>query len=159
MASRHDSATIINTPGAENLLGMGDMLFLPSGKAEPYRVHGAFVSEEEATRVVDFWRAKAVTIAAPPPLATEVKLSEIEEEPEAADDFMDDELIPEAARLVVMHNQGSTSLLQRRLKVGYSRAGRLMDQLESLGVVGPFNGSKAREILVDQHWLQQKGFE
>jgi S-DNA-T family DNA segregation ATPase FtsK/SpoIIIE len=72
---------------------------------------------------------------------------------------MDDELIPEAARLVVMHNQGSTSLLQRRLKVGYSRAGRLMDQLEQLGVVGPFNGSKARDILVDQNWLKQKGFE
>jgi S-DNA-T family DNA segregation ATPase FtsK/SpoIIIE len=138
---------------------MGDMLFLPAGKADPYRVHGAFVSEEEATRVVDFWRAKAAALAAPPPLATEVKLSEIEEDPEAADDFMDDELIPEAARLVVMHNQGSTSLLQRRLKVGYSRAGRLMDQLEQLGVVGPFNGSKARDILVDQNWLKQKGFE
>jgi S-DNA-T family DNA segregation ATPase FtsK/SpoIIIE len=159
VASKVDSRTVLDMNGAENLLGMGDMLFLPAGKADPYRVHGAFVSEEEATRVVDFWRAKAAALAAPPPLATEVKLSEIEEEPEAADDFMDDELIPEAARLVVMHNQGSTSLLQRRLKVGYSRAGRLMDQLEQLGVVGPFNGSKARDILVDQNWLKQKGFE
>jgi S-DNA-T family DNA segregation ATPase FtsK/SpoIIIE len=159
VASKVDSRTVLDMNGAENLLGMGDMLFLPAGKADPYRVHGAFVSEEEATRVVDFWRAKAAALAAPPPLATEVKLSEIEEDPEAADDFMDDELIPEAARLVVMHNQGSTSLLQRRLKVGYSRAGRLMDQLEQLGVVGPFNGSKARDILVDQNWLKQKGFE
>ncbi len=159
VASKVDSRTVLDMNGAENLLGMGDMLFLPAGKADPYRVHGAFVSEEEAVRVVDFWRAKAAVSAMPPPLATEVVLPELDSDAEAADGFMDDELIPEAAKLVVMHNQGSTSLLQRRLKVGYSRAGRLMDQLEQLGVVGPFNGSKAREILVDQHWLQQKGFE
>jgi S-DNA-T family DNA segregation ATPase FtsK/SpoIIIE len=160
VASKVDSRTVLDMNGAENLLGMGDMLFLPAGKAEPYRVHGAYVSEEEAVRVVDFWRAKATVAAvAPPPLATEVVLPESDDEVEGGDDFMDDELIPEAAKLVVMHNQGSTSLLQRRLKVGYSRAGRLMDQLEQLGVVGPFNGSKARDVLVDQHWLQQKGFE
>jgi S-DNA-T family DNA segregation ATPase FtsK/SpoIIIE len=160
VASKVDSRTVLDMNGAENLLGMGDMLFLPAGKAEPYRVHGAYVSEEEAVRVVDFWRAKA-TVAAPvpPPLATEVVLPEGDDGADGGDDFMDDELIPEAAKLVVMHNQGSTSLLQRRLKVGYSRAGRLMDQLEQLGVVGPFNGSKARDVLVDQHWLQQKGFE
>ena len=161
VASKVDSRTVMDMNGAENLLGMGDMLFLPSGKADPYRVHGAFVSEEEATRVVDFWRAKAAAAAAPaaPPLATDVNLAEEEDEGGEGDDFMDDELIPEAARLVVLHHQGSTSLLQRRLKVGYSRAGRLMDQLEQLGVVGPFNGSKARDVLVDQNWLQQKGFE
>jgi S-DNA-T family DNA segregation ATPase FtsK/SpoIIIE len=161
VASKVDSRTVLDMNGAENLLGMGDMLFLPSGKADPYRVHGAFVTEEEATRVVDFWRAKAAAAAAPaaPPLATDVNLAEEEEEGADGDEFMDDELVPEAARLVVMHHQGSTSLLQRRLKVGYSRAGRLMDQLEQLGVVGPFNGSKARDVLVDQNWLQQKGFE
>lgn len=163
VASKVDSRTVMDMNGAENLLGMGDMLFLPAGKAEPYRVHGAFVSEEEATRVVDFWRAKAQAATLPaPPLATEVNIPDGDDEEidgEGGDGFMDDELIPEAARLVVMHNQGSTSLLQRRLKVGYSRAGRLMDQLEQLGVVGPFNGSKARDVLVDQHWLQQKGFE
>jgi S-DNA-T family DNA segregation ATPase FtsK/SpoIIIE len=159
VASKVDSRTVIDMNGAENLLGMGDMLFLPAGKPEPFRVHGAFVSEEEATRVVEFWRAKAAVLVAPAPLATEVNVPEGDDDTEAPDDFMDDELIPEAAKLVVMHNQGSTSLLQRRLKVGYSRAGRLMDQLEQLGVVGPFNGSKARDVLVDQHWLQQKGFE
>ncbi len=159
VASKVDSRTVIDMNGAENLLGMGDMLFLPSGKPEPFRVHGAFVSEEEVTRVVDFWRSKAAVLTAPAPLATEVNVAEGDDYGEATDDFMDDELIPDAAKLVVMHNQGSTSLLQRRLKVGYSRAGRLMDQLEQLGVVGPFNGSKARDVLVDQHWLQQKGFE
>ena len=160
VASKVDSRTVLDMNGAENLLGMGDMLFLPSGKADPYRVHGAFVSEEEATRVVEFWRAKAVAVAPPsPPLATDVSVVDEDEDAAEGDDFMDDELVPEAARLVVMHHQGSTSLLQRRLKVGYSRAGRLMDQLEQLGVVGPFNGSKARDVLVDQNWLQQKGFE
>jgi S-DNA-T family DNA segregation ATPase FtsK/SpoIIIE len=160
VASKTDSRTVIDMNGAENLLGLGDMLFLPAGKAEPYRIHGCFVSEEETQRVVDFWRHKAqAQQVEPPPLATDVNIPEGDDEEGAEDGFMDDELIPEAARLVVMHNQGSTSLLQRRLKVGYSRAGRLMDQLEQLGVVGPFNGSKARDVLVDQHWLQQRGFE
>lgn len=157
--SKVDSRTVLDMNGAESLLGLGDMLFLPAGRPDALRVHGAYISEEESQRVVDFWRAKAaVSTAPPPPLATEAKLPESDEE-EGEDGFMDDELVPEAARLVVMHAQGSTSLLQRRLKVGYSRAGRLMDQLEQLGVVGPFNGSKARDVLVDQHWLQQKGFE
>jgi len=160
VASKTDSRTVLDMNGAENLLGMGDMLFLPMGKADAHRVHGCFVSEEETTRVVDFWRAKAAaSVAAPPPLATEVNIPEGDEDELAEDGFMADELIPQAACLVVMHNQGSTSLLQRRLQVGYSRAGRLMDQLEQLGVVGPFNGSKARDILVDQQWLQQKGFQ
>jgi S-DNA-T family DNA segregation ATPase FtsK/SpoIIIE len=161
VASKTDSRTVLDRNGAENLLGMGDMLYLPVGKSDPVRVHGGFVSEDETTRVVDFWRAKAAAVTAPPPppLATDVTAPLDDEEEGEADDFMNDELIPEAARLVVMHKQGSTSLLQRRLQVGYSRAGRLMDQLEQLGVVGPFNGSKARDVLVDQHWLQQKGFE
>jgi S-DNA-T family DNA segregation ATPase FtsK/SpoIIIE len=160
VASKTDSRTVLDMNGAENLLGHGDMLFTPAGKPEPYRIHGAYVSEEESARVVDFWKAKAAP-GAPPPLATEVVISDSDDEDEGGpgDDPFDDELIQEAARLVVMHHQGSTSLLQRRLKVGYSRAGRLMDQLEQLGVVGPFQGSKAREVLVDQHWLQQRGFE
>ena len=158
VASKVDSRTVLDMNGAENLLGMGDMLFLPAGRAEPHRVHGAFVSEEEATRVVEFWRAKAAAVAGPlpPPLATDVNVGGENDEEEGEDDFMDDELIPEAARLVVMHNQGSTSLLQRRLKVGYSRAGRLMDQLEQLGVVGPFQGSKARDVLVDERWVEDR---
>ena len=161
VATKTDSRTVLDMNGAENLLGMGDMLFLPMGKADAHRVHGCFVSEEETVRVVDFWRAKAAAVAAPvaPPLATPVNIPEGDDDEAGEDGFMDDELVPQAACLVVMHNQGSTSLLQRRLKVGYSRAGRLMDQLEELGVVGPFNGSKARDVLVDQHWLQQKGFE
>jgi S-DNA-T family DNA segregation ATPase FtsK/SpoIIIE len=159
VASKTDSRTVLDMNGAENLLGHGDMLFTPAGKPEPYRVHGAYVSEEESAHVVEFWKAKAQpeTVA---PLAIEPVLPEGDDEAEDGEgDPFDDELIREAARLVVSHQQGSTSLLQRRLKVGYSRAGRLMDQLEQLGVVGPFQGSKAREVLVDLRWLQDRGFE
>ncbi len=158
VASKTDSRTVLDMNGAENLLGHGDMLFTPAGKPEPYRVHGAYVSEEETARVVEFWRAKA-NPAAVAPLAVEPAMIEAEEEAEGGEEGFDDELLKEAARLVVSHQQGSTSLLQRRLKVGYSRAGRLMDQLESLGVVGPFQGSKARDVLVDDHWLEDRGFE
>ncbi len=157
VASKTDSRTVLDMNGAENLLGHGDMLFTPAGKPEPYRVHGAYVSEEESTRVVEFWKAEAGAAAAPAPLATSPQI--VEQDEEAALDEEggdDDELIREAARLVVTHQQGSTSLLQRRLKVGYSRAGRLMDQLEQLGVVGPFQGSKARDVLVDERWLEDR---
>jgi len=160
VASKTDSRTVLDMNGAENLLGHGDMLFTPAGKPEPYRIHGAFVSEEESARVVEFWKAKA-TPGAPPPLATEPAVMDADEEGNGGEDgdSVNDELIREAARLVVNHQQGSTSLLQRRLKVGYSRAGRLMDQLEELGVVGPFQGSKARDVLVALHWLEDRGFE
>jgi len=158
VASKTDSRTVLDMNGAENLLGHGDMLFTPAGKPEPYRIHGAYVSEEETARVVDFWKAK-VAPGAPPPLATEPSLADQDDDEATGEDGDEDDLINEAARLVVAHQQGSTSLLQRRLKVGYSRAGRLMDQLENLGVVGPFQGSKARDVLVDEHWLEERGRE
>jgi S-DNA-T family DNA segregation ATPase FtsK/SpoIIIE len=158
VASKTDSRTVLDMNGAENLLGHGDMLFTPAGKPEPYRIHGAYVSEEETARVVEFWKAKASPGAAPP-LATEPTMVDQEDEEEGGEADFDDALIHEAARLVVTHQQGSTSLLQRRLKVGYSRAGRLMDQLENLGVVGPFQGSKARDVLVDERWLEERGLE
>jgi S-DNA-T family DNA segregation ATPase FtsK/SpoIIIE len=163
VASKVDSRTILDMNGAEALLGHGDMLFLPAGKPEPYRVHGAYVSEEETARVVEFWRARvpAGSTAFVPPLATEPNLTEGDDDADDGEEVnpYDDELIRKAAQLVVTHQQGSTSLLQRRLKVGYSRAGRLMDQLENLGVVGPFQGSKARDVLVDEHWLEERGRE
>ena len=159
VASKTDSRTVLDMNGAENLLGHGDMLFTPAGKPEPHRIHGAYVSEDEAARVVEFWKTKAAATAFAPPLATDARVVDQEEEEGGPDDDYDDDLIKEAARLVVSHQQGSTSLLQRRLKVGYSRAGRLMDQLESLGVVGPFQGSKARDVLVDERWLAERGLE
>jgi DNA segregation ATPase FtsK/SpoIIIE, S-DNA-T family len=162
VASKTDSRTVLDQNGAENLLGHGDMLFMPSGKPEPYRIHGAYVSEEETARVVEFWKAKASAVPSfVPPLATDATLAETDDEEGGGDgeDDFDDELLQQAAKLVISHQQGSTSLLQRRLKVGYSRAGRLMDQLESMGVVGPFQGSKAREVLVNEHWLEDRGMD
>jgi S-DNA-T family DNA segregation ATPase FtsK/SpoIIIE len=158
VASKTDSRTVLDMNGAENLLGHGDMLFTPAGRPEPIRVHGAYVSEEETARVVDFWRAKAAPLAGAEqvaPLAISPEQVEADEE-EAESDDDQDTLIHEAAKLVIAHQQGSTSLLQRRLKVGYSRAGRLMDQLEQIGVVGPFQGSKARDVLVDERWLEER---
>jgi S-DNA-T family DNA segregation ATPase FtsK/SpoIIIE len=153
VASKTDSRTVLDANGAENLLGNGDMLFMPAGRPEPYRIHGAYVSEEETARVVEFWKAKAVS-GTRTPLATDMAAMETGDQEDDESASFDDDLIREAARLVVSHQQGSTSLLQRRLKVGYSRAGRLMDQLEQLGVVGPFQGSKARDVLVDERWLE-----
>ena len=161
VATKTDSRTVLDMNGAENLLGMGDMLFLPMGKADA-------APRARLLRLRGGDRRASSTSGAPRPPRCRAAAAAARHRGEHArgrrgrggqDDFMDDALVPQAACLVVMHNQGSTSLLQRRLKVGYSRAGRLMDQLEQLGVVGPFNGSKARDVLVDQNWLQQKGFE
>ena len=149
VSSKTDSRTILDMNGAECLLGMGDMLYLPAGRAEPLRVHAPFVSDGEMGKVADFWRENA------PQAAAAGGLEEAIERTQESDDEDDDELVGEAVRLVVLHEQGSTSLLQRRLKVGYSRASRLMDRLESLGVVGPFMGSKARDVLVDESYLEE----
>ena len=146
--------------GAENLLGNVTCVHA-RGRPEPYRIHAATCPRVDA-RIVAFWRAKSKPVLlapghvpTPPPLATRPDMSEAEEEDDVADS-VDDTLLQEAARLVVNHQQGSTSLLQRRLKVGYSRAGRLMDQLEQIGVVGPFQGSKARDVLVDKRWIEDR---
>ena len=141
VASKTDSRTILDLNGAERLLGMGDMLFLPSGQGEPIRVHGAFISGEETERLVEAlkesqYEAEEVAVFSEQP--------DINAVADARDDLFDD-----AVRLVAEHRQASTSFLQRRLKVGYSRAGRLMDELEAAGIVGPIVGAKPREILIE----------
>ena len=142
VASKTDSRTILDLNGAERLLGMGDMLFLPSGQGEPLRVHGAFISGEETERLVaalkeSQYEAEEVAVFSEQP--------DINATADARDDLFDD-----AVRLVCEHQQASTSFLQRRLKVGYSRAARLMDELEAAGIVGPIVGAKPREILVER---------
>ncbi|MBD3221765.1 cell division protein FtsK [bacterium] len=137
---KNDSRTILDQNGAEQLLGKGDMLYLMPGRAQPIRVHGAFVDVPECEAVADHWRQYTGT-------TDEVRL-------DAGGDgglgvhTGEDDLFEEAVRVVVTHESGSTSLLQRRLRIGYTRAGRLMDMMEEAGIVGPFTGSKARDVLV-----------
>jgi S-DNA-T family DNA segregation ATPase FtsK/SpoIIIE len=145
VASKIDSRTILDMNGAEQLLGNGDMLYLSGGTPKPVRLQSAFISAEEADAVVDHIAAQE-GYAMPFALPSIVEKKRNESEGETGDR---DELFEEAARLIVRHQQGSVSLLQRRLKVGYSRAARLVDELESAGVVGPFDGSKARDVLIE----------
>jgi S-DNA-T family DNA segregation ATPase FtsK/SpoIIIE len=145
VASKTDSRTILDMNGAEQLLGNGDMLYLASGSPKPVRLQNAFISADEVDAVVDH-------ISAQPGFPRPFMLPSIVEKKkngEGGTEGERDELFEEAARLIVRHQQGSVSLLQRRLKVGYSRAARLVDELEAAGIVGPFDGSKARDVLVE----------
>jgi len=146
-----DSRTILGFNGAEKLLGLGDMLFLRSGAPDIERYHGAFISEEDVERVVDGIRKQEVECERIESFedATRDHAGEGgENDAEGGDGNDRDQLFGEAARTVVSIGQGSTSLLQRRMKIGFARAGRLMDELERAGIVGLSEGSKAREVLV-----------
>lgn len=145
VASKTDSRTILDMNGAEQLLGNGDMLYLPSGSPKPIRIQNAFISSDEVERVMNHI-ARQKGYNAPMRLAS---VLERRKSTAGAGEGGRDELFEEAAKIIVRHQQGSVSLLQRRLKVGYSRAARLVDELEAAGIVGPFDGSKAREVLVE----------
>jgi S-DNA-T family DNA segregation ATPase FtsK/SpoIIIE len=152
VASKVDSRTILDQNGAEALLGNGDMLFLPPGQSDPVRIQGAYVSTEDTERLMQWYddRAKGR------PLAEEDILEYVRarEAKDAEGDGMSeffgerDALFRQAAEICIQHNQGSTSLLQRRLRIGYGRAARIIDQLHQAGVLGPPDGSKPREVLV-----------
>ncbi len=145
VSSKIDSRTILDMNGADQLLGNGDMLYLPSGSPKPIRMQNAFISTDEVERVTGhIGKQKGYTNA--------FRLPSVLEKKRASGSGVDssrDELFEEAARIIVRHQQGSVSLLQRRLKVGYSRAARLVDELEAAGVVGPFDGSRPRDVLYD----------
>ena len=149
VATKIDSRTILDAMGAEKLIGNGDMLYLQPGASVPMRLHGGYVTIEEIEAMMNHISAQ--------PKSEELKLAGVRETAGAdftIDDGSSDELFKEAVGLVITHQQGSISLLQRRLKVGYARAARLIDQMEQAGIVGPFTGSKAREVLVDETYLQ-----
>ncbi|MFN2398438.1 MAG: DNA translocase FtsK 4TM domain-containing protein [Gemmatimonadaceae bacterium] len=167
VASQIDSRTIIDGVGAEALLGNGDMLFIPPGKSEPARLQGAFIGSEDTERLTQWYsqRAEARRRAfasqglipvepreQEPDILEAVRQREALDSgaasPESDDGAERDRLFREAAELVIQHQQGSTSLLQRRLKVGYGRAARIIDQLHEAGVLGPPDGSKPRDVLV-----------
>ena len=145
VATKIDSRTILDMNGAEQLLGQGDMLFLPGGMPKPIRIQNAFISTDEVEKVTNFiYMQKGFSKRYFLP-------SLYDKKKESVGDFLNDldPMFEEAARVVVRHQQGSVSLLQRRLKLGYSRAARIVDQMEQAGIVGPSEGSKAREVIVD----------
>ncbi len=162
VSSSVDSRTIIDMGGAERLLGRGDMLYLPADAGRPERIQGAFLADDEAEKLVEYWRQQAAQRAvqvgnggAPPastPIPTAVEPGwEIKEEPE--DEFeLDDDLLDEAEEVVRDFGKASISLLQRRLRIGYSRAARLIDLLEERGIIGQAEqGGRAREVLDDRN--------
>jgi DNA segregation ATPase FtsK/SpoIIIE, S-DNA-T family len=155
VSSKVDSRTILDQNGADALLGNGDMLFLPPGTSDPVRVQGAFVSTGETERLMGWYRdtARAELVArraTEPDILEVVRDREHEDAGNVADGAMEDwdDLFRQAAEVCIQHEQGSTSLLQRRLRIGYGRAARIVDQLEHAGVLGPPDGSKPREVLI-----------
>lgn len=161
VASGIDSRVILDTPGAENLIGLGDMLFSKPEYAKPQRLQGCYVSEEEIEAVVEHLKAQGEPEYHQEILQTNViGLGSSMPDGSGGSSAASDPLLWEAADIVVSSGLGSTSNIQRRLSVGYSRAGRIMDMLEEKGIVGPPNGSKPREVLVDAMELETlKAFE
>ena len=148
VSSKIDSRTIIDTSGAEHLLGAGDMLFLPPGTARLQRIHGAFISEKESERIVDFLKELGSA------RYDESVMQSVEKEPEETESGDDDydEKYDEAVAVVCELGQASISMVQRRLRVGYNRAARMIETMEREGIVGPADGSKPREVLVRKEY-------
>ncbi len=141
VSSQIDSRTILDTGGAEKLLGRGDMLYMPVGSNKPVRVQGAFLSDKEVEAVVEFCKNQEQAVY------QEDLVPEVEESADQPDDFEDD-LFEQAVMIVLEGKQASVSYLQRRLRIGYTRAARLVDMMEARSIVGPYEGSKPREVLI-----------
>ncbi len=154
VATRVDSRTVLDVMGAEHLLGRGDMLFLPPGSSRLVRVHGSFVSEAETNDVVEFWKRQAApdydkTFLMAPPAD--------DEDPADGEEFdgSEDPVYQDAVRVVLEMGKASTSTLQRRLRLGYGRAARILDMMQREGIIGPPDGSRPREVLKRPDWLQE----
>ena len=152
VSSQIDSRTILDMSGAEKLLGMGDMLFFPSNISKPIRVQGAFVSDKEVENVVSYLKNQNITDY------NEEIIKNIDKKQEAAESFEStDELFKDAVNIILEENSASISLLQRKMKIGYARAGRLIDEMEEQGIVSGYEGSKPRKILVGKDYLKDIG--
>ena len=159
VSSALESRIILDAAGAEKLIGMGDMLYSPLGSGKPMRVQGAYVSDEEREDVIDFIKRGSAPEYSDDILEQIEKAAEepAEAEAPAATKQQFDELLPQAVDVIFETKQASVSMLQRRLKLGYSRAARLVDQMEQLGIVGPFEGSKPRQVLITkQQWQEMQ---
>lgn len=150
VSSQVDSRTILDMAGAEKLIGKGDMLFYPLGASKPLRVQGAFISDSEIDEMVEFIKAQGG------PNYDEAVQKAQSENPEDSVDFFEDDFMRQAIDMVLETGQASTSMLQRRFRVGYTRAARMIDMMEAMHIVGPNNGSKPREILMTADEVQQK---
>ncbi len=153
VATRVDSRTVLDTMGAEHLLGKGDMLYLPPGSSRLTRVHGAFVTENEITKVVDFWKEQAQ-----PEYDQSYLLTPPSEDEDGETEIVEGEQDPmyeDAVRIVLEMGKASTSTLQRRLRLGYGRAARILDIMQRDGIIGPPDGSRPREVLKRPDWLQE----
>jgi S-DNA-T family DNA segregation ATPase FtsK/SpoIIIE len=156
VATKIDSRTILDANGAEALLGRGDMLYLPNGSARVHRVHAPFVTEKEIAAVVEFWKSQG------PAQYQEAFLQVPREDSDGSGSGADgdgdgdqDELFQDAVRIVLEYGKASTSLLQRRLRIGYGRAAHLIDLMERDGIVGAADGPKPRELLKRPDWLSE----
>ncbi len=159
VSSQVDSRTILDSAGAEKLLGMGDMLFMPVGAAKPLRIQGTYVKDEEISTVLDFIKKDNAS------QYDEKMIEEMEKcaVPEKANGGSDDDdgdahdpMLEQAVDVVIEAGQASTSLLQRKCKLGYARAARIMDDMEQMGIIGPYQGAKPREVLIDrQQWIER----
>jgi S-DNA-T family DNA segregation ATPase FtsK/SpoIIIE len=156
VATKVDSRTILDANGAESLLGRGDMLYLPSGSARVHRLHAPFVTEKEIAAVVEFWRGQAVAQYEEKFLqAPKEEKNNAGDITEDSDEGEHDDLYEDAVRLVIEFGKASTSLLQRRLRIGYGRAAHLIDLMEKDGIVGSPDGPKPREVLKKPDWLSE----
>jgi S-DNA-T family DNA segregation ATPase FtsK/SpoIIIE len=147
VSSKTDSRTILDANGAEQLLGRGDMLFMPPASSRTIRLHGPYISEQESARLASFLRKQGKPVYDNSITAEDKKMDGVQLEK--------DELYDEAARIVVSSGQASISYLQRRLRIGFSRAARLVDMMEMDGIVSPGTGGKAREVLVDKGYFEE----
>ena len=164
VSAKVDSRTILDQNGAETLLGNGDMLFLPPGKSELLRVQGAFISTDETERLMEWYKRHAARVAAPTGTSIDEQVTALEEREKAGEEGAGsgeqgagerDSMFRQAAEVCIQNQLGSTSLLQRRMSIGYGRAARIIDQLELAGILGPANGSKPRDVLVGLEELDE----
>ncbi len=166
--SQIDSRTIIDTQGAEKLLGNGDMLYCPVGLSKPVRVQGCYVSDDEIERVIEFVTAQG-DVKYDDSVMQEIEIKaaqnggkkkgnvEVEIESAGSASGFDDDMTPKAIEVVIESGMASTTLLQRKLKLGYARAARIVDELSEKGVIGPFEGAKPRKVLITkEQWIEMQ---